>query len=292
IVTAFGFGHPTGIDLPGEAGGLMRPVDRWGRIHLVTTAFGQGIAVTPLQLARGFAAIANGGSLMQPYVVKRVSDDDGVRYQGRPRVERQVLSRKTAATVTQLLVRVTESGTGKQAQIEGFTVAGKTGTAQKVDPHTGRYDPKDRMSSFIGFVPAEDPAIVVLVVIDSPRTATYGGVVAAPVFRAVAEYGLTRRGVLAPNPVAPPPVPAPHLQRAAAAFEEAAEADLAPETSAAPGSAPSFVGLPMREALVRAQADGWSVRVEGSGYVTHQTPPAGGIADDRTLTLYFSSSAS
>ena len=294
LVTAFGFGQPTGIDLPGEAPGLLRPVERWGRIHLVTTAFGQGIAVTPLQLARGFAAIANGGTMLRPYVVKRVSDDDGVvRYLGQPHAERQVLSHKTAAAVTQMLVRVTEAGTGKQAQIEGFTVAGKTGTAQKVDPHTGRYHATDRMSSFIGFVPAEDPAIVVLAVIDSPRKATYGGVVAAPVFRAVAEYGLTRRGVLPRAPVEPKPgAPAPLLQRVTVTFPEAAEADPAPEVIALPGGAPSFVGLPMRQALVRAQAEGWTVRVEGSGYVTHQTPPAGGIAADRTLTLYFSSSAS
>lgn len=294
LVTAFGFGQPTGIDLPGEASGLLRPVSRWGRIHLVTTAFGQGIAVTPLQLARGFAAIANGGNLLRPYIVKRVSDDDGtVRYVGQPHVERQVMSHKTAATVTQLLVRVTEAGTGKQAQIDGFTVAGKTGTAQKVDPHTGRYSAKDRMSSFVGFVPAEDPALVVLAVLDSPQKATYGGVVAAPVFRAVAEYGLTRRGVLPRAPVDPKPAaPAPLLQRAAVHFDDAAEADLAPEVLAAPGSAPSFIGMPMRDALVRAHAEGWTVRVEGSGYVTHQTPPAGGVADDRTLTLYFSSSAS
>ena len=98
--------------------------------------------------------------------------------------------------MTDLLVGVTENGTGKQARIDGFTVAGKTGTAQKVEPRTGRYSARDRMSSFVGYVPAEDPALVILVVIDTPRTATYGGVVAAPVFRAVAEYGLARRGVL------------------------------------------------------------------------------------------------
>src|SRR5262249_12750860 len=98
--------------------------------------------------------------------------------------------------VTDLLVRVTETGTGKQARIEGFTVAGKTGTAQKVDPHTHRYSARDRMSSFVGFVPAEDPALVMLVVIDSPRAATYGGVVAAPVSRAGAAYGSARRGVV------------------------------------------------------------------------------------------------
>jgi cell division protein FtsI (penicillin-binding protein 3) len=292
MVKDLGFGTPTGIDLPGELPGLTRPVERWGRIHLVTTAFGQGIAVTPLQLTRAFAAIANGGALMRPYVVKRVTDDEGVvRRVGQPIVERQAMSRATADRVTQLLVRVTEAGTGKQAQIEGFSVAGKTGTAQKVDPHTGRYHPRDRMSSFIGFVPAEDPALVVLAVIDSPRKATYGGVVAAPIFKAVAEFGLTRRGVLPRVPVEPQRAAGP-LQPVAARVEEAAEVELSPEQLATPGGAPSFVGLPMRDALVRAQSEGWAVRIEGSGYVTHQAPAPGVVAEDRTLTLYFSSSAS
>jgi cell division protein FtsI (penicillin-binding protein 3) len=284
----FGFGRPTGIDLPGETPGLLRPIERWGRIHLVTTAFGQGIAVTPLQLARGYAAIANGGQLLRPYVVRRIIGSDGaVRYTGHPQSEGQVIARSTAATVTDLLVRVTEVGTGKQARIDGFTVAGKTGTAQKVDPHTGRYSTRDRMSSFVGYVPAEDPALLILVVIDSPRKATYGGVVAAPVFRAVAEYGLARRGIL-------PSVAGPH-------FDEVAPAAAAPllrqisataPEIAAPGGLPSFVGLCMRAALVRAHAEGWEVRVDGSGYVARQDPPPGSMPADRTVTLHFGANVS
>jgi cell division protein FtsI (penicillin-binding protein 3) len=294
LVRALGFGAPTGIDLPGETAGLLRPVERWGRIHLVTTAFGQGIAATPLQMARGFAALANGGDLLRPYVVRRITEDDGtVRYAARPHLERRVMSRRTAEAVTEMLVAVTERGTGKQARIDGFRVAGKTGTAQKVDPDTGRYHPRDRMSSFVGFVPADDPALVILVVVDSPRTATYGGVVAAPVFRAVAEYGLARRGIL-PS-VEPPPAPAPpagRLQRAAATVAPEAEVDEPVEEIAAPGGVPSFLGLPMRDALVRAQAEGWTVRVEGSGYVARQAPLPGAVAADRALTLYFTDSAS
>lgn len=295
-VRGLGFGAPTGIDLPGETAGLLRPVEKWGRIHLVTTAFGQGIAVTPLQMARGFAAIANGGDLLRPYVVKRITDDDGtVRYAATPHLERRVMSRRTARTVTDLLVGVTEHGTGKQALIDGYRVAGKTGTAQKVDAATGRYHPRDRMSSFVGFVPADDPALVILVVVDSPRTATYGGVVAAPVFRTVAEYGLARRGIL--PTVEPVQAPAPRAagplrQAAAQAVEPEAEADDSFAEIAAPGGVPSFLGLPMRDALVRAQADGWTVRVEGSGYVARQAPMPGAVAADRTLTLYFASSAS
>jgi cell division protein FtsI (penicillin-binding protein 3) len=291
VLQQFGFGKPTGVDLPGETSGLLRPVERWGRIHLVTTAFGQGIAVTPLQLTRAFAAIANGGHLMKPYVVRRITGSDGtLRYAGHPTDEGQVLSRKTASAVTDLLVRVTEVGTGKQARIEGFTVAGKTGTAQKVDPHSGRYSTRDRMSSFVGYVPAEDPVLVILVVIDTPRKATYGGVVAAPVFRAVAEYGLARRGVLPQGGGGfrtgePDGAPtgdttlrgAPLLQRVSTTVPEIA----------APGGVPNLVGLGMREALVRAHADGWTVRVDGSGYVARQEPPVGAVPADRTITLHF-----
>ena len=296
MVRGLGFGQPTGIDLPGETGGILRPVEKWGRIHLVTTAFGQGIAVTPLQMARGFAAIANGGDLLRPYIVKRITDDDGtVRYNATPHLERRVMSRHTSQTVTQLLIGVTEHGTGKQAVIDGFRVAGKTGTAQKVDPATGRYSARDRMSSFIGFVPADNPALVVIAVIDSPRTATYGGVVAAPVFRAVAEYGLARRGILPSVEPAEVVPPAPALRRAAAtttAVDPEAEVEEVTEEIATPGGVPSFLGLPMRDALVRAQANGWAVRVEGSGYVAKQEPLPGAVAADRRLTLYFSSSAS
>jgi cell division protein FtsI (penicillin-binding protein 3) len=296
VVKGLGFGVPTGIDLPGESGGLLRPVEKWGRIHLVTTAFGQGIAATPLQMARAFAAIANGGDLLRPYIVKRITDDAGsVRYAATPHLERRIMSRHTAETVTELLVGVTEHGTGKQARIDGYRVAGKTGTAQKVDAGTGRYHPRDRMSSFVGFVPADDPALVILAVIDSPRTATYGGVVAAPVFRAVAEYGLTRRGILPTiEPMEEPGAPAPPLRRAAAAAAppDEAETEEVAEEIAAPGGVPSYLGLPMRDALVRAQAEGWRLRIEGSGYVSKQSPLPGGVAADRTLTLYFSSSAS
>jgi cell division protein FtsI (penicillin-binding protein 3) len=284
----FGFGTPTGIDLLGEVPGLVRPTERWGRIHLATTAFGQGIAVTPLQLTRAFAALANGGRLMRPYVVRRITGADGeVRYTGRPHPEGQVVSEHTAATVTDLLVRVTEAGTGKEARIDGFTVAGKTGTAQKVDGRTGRYSVRDRMSSFVGYVPAEDPALVILVVIDTPRRATYGGVVAAPVFREVAAYGLTRRGVL-PRGSVPLRAEKPINPISAVAMEFV---PFSPP-QIAPGAMPSFVGLSMRAALVRAHSEGWEVRVEGSGYVVRQDPPPGAASDDRRVTLHFGSDVS
>ncbi len=285
----FGFGRPTGIDLPGEVAGLLRPTERWGRIHLITTAFGQGIAVTPLQLVRAFAAIANGGRLMRPYAVRRIVEENGhVRYAGQPHVDAEVISPESAAQVTAMLRRVVEAGTGGNARIEGISVAGKTGTAQKVDPVTRRYHARARMSSFVGFVPAEHPQLVILVVVDTPKKATYGGVVAAPVFRRIAEYGLERRGIMrraAPRRALPPPAAPPLLGQSVTLVSSESPASLI-------GGTPSFLGLSMREALVRAQRGGWRVQVDGSGYVVAQEPPPGSAPSSGELMLTFGSGAS
>jgi len=265
FLDAFGFGRPTAVDLPGEVIGLVRPSAKWGRIHLVTTSFGQGISVTPLQLVRAYAAIANGGRLLRPYVVRRVLGPDGTVIQRNdPTVDGQPISPDTARVVRTLLRGVVESGTGTKAAIEGIPVAGKTGTAQKVDGKTGRYSARDRMSSFIGFAPADAPRFVMLVVIDSPRTATYGGIVAAPVFRRIAEYAVDRLGLR----VAPAAVPD---------FERLpAGAQLVKWTMpAAERGMPSFLGLSLRDALVQAERAGWDVETRGSGFVTAQDPPPG-----------------
>jgi cell division protein FtsI (penicillin-binding protein 3) len=283
-IARFGFGRPTGIDLPGEVAGLVRPVERWGRIHLVTNAFGQGISVTPLQLVRAFAAIANGGLLMRPYLVRRVVAEDGTeRYRGEPHVVGRVIPRAVAATVTEILRGVVESGTGTAARIEGVAVAGKTGTAQKVDPRTRRYSARARVSSFVGYLPAEDPRFVMLVVIDTPTRATYGGVVAAPVFRHVGEYALDRRGV---RPWTEPAVPGepPRPDRLQPVLMGLDEPGIDPQRGI-----PDFTGLGMREALRTAHNAGLAVRIEGSGYVVAQDPPPGAgplIAD---VSLQFGS---
>ena len=291
----FGFGVPTGIDLPGEAAGLLRPVSRWGRIHLVTTAFGQGVAVTPLQLTRAFAAIANGGRLMRPYVVRRITGPDGeVRYAGAPPREGQVVSPQTAASVTNLLVRVTENGTGKEARIDGFSVAGKTGRRRKSIRTPAATRPRPHVV-VCRLRARENPALVILVVIDTPRRATYGGVVAAPVSRAVASYGLARRGVLPRGSTGfVPAAPAPEFrtERAITAISSKTEEDEIVPLPIAPGGMPSFVGLGMREALVRAHSEGWEVHVEGSGYVIRQDPQPGASSTDRGVTLTFGSDVS
>lgn len=275
----FGFGAVTHVDLPGEIPGLVRPVGKWGRINVVTTSFGQGISVTPLQLLRAYGAIANGGKVMRPYIVRRVVAPDGsVVRENKPEVVSQPISPQTAALVTSMLQGVVDGGTGTQARIEGISVAGKTGTAQKVEH--GRYSARDRMSSFVGFVPAEAPRLVILVVLDSPRTATYGGIVAAPVFRQIAEYGLDRLGLrMASLPAPLAEVPGAKVQP----VNWAATADR---------GMPSFIGLSMRQALVQAARAGWEVEMQGSGFVVSQDPaPGAQTAKSRKLELRFGSAA-
>jgi cell division protein FtsI (penicillin-binding protein 3) len=196
-VNAFGFGEKTGVDLPGEVSGRVRPVERWGPIELATMSFGQGLAVTPLQMTRAFAAIANGGLLLRPFVMRRIVAPDGTVLVERTQVvARRVLRRRTAGQMAAMLRRVVEEegGTGRLARLPGTAVAGKTGTAQKVDPLTGRYSPTAHVASFVGFVPAHEPRVVIFVMIDEPVNSPYGGVVAAPVFREVAEAVLARAG--------------------------------------------------------------------------------------------------
>ena len=282
-IQAFGFGALTHVDLPGEVPGLVRPADKWARIHLVTTSFGQGISVTPLQLLRAYAAIANGGKLMRPYVVRRIVAIDGaVLQENQPQVVAEPISPRTAAIVTDMLRGVVESGTGTQARIDGVSVAGKTGTAQKVDGKTGRYSARARMSSFIGFLPADAPRFVILVVIDSPRTATYGGLVAAPVFRRIAEYAVDRLGLRVAS--APVPVQEHVAEKAQLVGWNIADAKR---------GMPSFIGLSMREALVQAARAGWDVHAQGSGFVVAQDPPPGAEAaqQGKRLELRFGSAA-
>ncbi len=287
---AFGFGQRTGIELPGETPGIMRPVDSWARIDLATHSFGQGVSVTPVQMAAAFAAIANGGTLYKPFVVKRIVAPTGeVVLENEATALRRTVSARSAKTTTELLERVVEEegGTGAKARLDEFPVAGKTGTAQKVDPRTGGYSSK-RIGSFVGFVPADAPRLVILVLIDEPTTTSYGGIVAAPVFRAIAGTVLKRLGVEPSRPTelasAPrPPAPAPSPRRPARV------APATPEPAAAVMDAdatPSFLGLSLREAVNRARAAGWEVSVTGSGYVAAQEPsPGSPAAADRRLAL-------
>ncbi|MBI4826820.1 MAG: penicillin-binding protein [Nitrospirae bacterium] len=185
----FGFGDKSGIDMPGEAGGMLRAPAKWSGTSIGAISIGQEIGVTPLQLVRAYSAIANGGFLMKPYIVSEIISDTGeVIKKNDPVIVERVISARTAGVITDILKGVTEEGgTGKNAEITGNLVAGKTGTAQKVDPDTGRYSKDKFISSFVGFAPADKPEIALVVVVYEPKGATYGGVVAAPVFKRIVE---------------------------------------------------------------------------------------------------------
>jgi cell division protein FtsI (penicillin-binding protein 3) len=193
---AFGFGQRTDIDLPGEVSGLLKSPREWGRRSLASISMGQEIGVTPLQMVSAMGAIANNGVLMKPYVVSEVRDRKGMLVKDiLPHVKRRVVSPDTARTLTTILEGVVTSGTGSKAAIPGFRVAGKTGTAQKIDPRTGTYSNTQYVGSFVGFLPADAPRLAMIVVIDEPQGEAWGGTVAAPVFRRIGEQVLTYLGV-------------------------------------------------------------------------------------------------
>ncbi|WP_455389605.1 peptidoglycan D,D-transpeptidase FtsI family protein, partial [Petrachloros mirabilis] len=193
---AFGFGQRTEIDLPGEASGLLKSPKAWGRRSLASISMGQEVGVTSLQMVTAIAAIANNGVLMKPYVVSEVRDQKGqILKEALPHVKRRVISPDTARALTTILEGVVTNGTGMKAAIPGFRVAGKTGTAQKIDSRTGTYSATQFVGSFVGFVPAEAPRLAMIVVIDDPQGEAWGGTVAAPVFRRVGEQVLTYLGV-------------------------------------------------------------------------------------------------
>jgi len=186
-IRKFGLGSKTGIDLSGEARGIIRDWKSWRPIDLATAAFGQGIGVTVLQLAVTFGAIANDGIIKKPFIIKdHIKQNEG----------RRIMSRETAREIRKMLVRVTEKGgTGVAAVPEGYKVGGKTGTAQRIDPRTGKYSRGSYTALFVGFAPADNPRIVVAVVVHEPHGAIYGGVVAAPVFREIVQNVLPYLGI-------------------------------------------------------------------------------------------------
>lgn len=281
-IEKFGFGRPTEIDLPGEATGLVRPAEKWSAIDLATHAFGQGIAVTPMQLVMAYAAVANGGFLMRPFVARRVVGPSGeILWENQPHVVRRVVSEETSRLLTSILKGVvSDGGTGVMAGVEGFEVAGKTGTAQKPDPTHGGYAAKKRVASFIGFVPADDPRLVLLVIVDEPEVSAFGGVVAAPAFRNIARVALRHFGVV---PDSPEPVQFPVPKEGTLVrVERKGENGMASRDF----EVPDFVGLSLREAVEKARTLRLKVVMEGNGYVVKQSPPPGAVwGKDGTLTL-------
>jgi cell division protein FtsI (penicillin-binding protein 3) len=189
----FGIGQKTGIDLPGEVSGWISKPEQWSGTSLGAIPIGQEVAVTPLQMLRAYSAIANGGFLVRPYVVSEIiSPDNRTLASFRDTEPQRILTAKTAETFKDILKSVTEEGgTAKSASVDGNQVAGKTGTAQMIDPVTKRYSRDKYVSSFVGFVPADNPRLAMIVVVYEPRGQIYGGVVAAPVFREISRQALS-----------------------------------------------------------------------------------------------------
>ena len=194
-VKQFGFGSPTGIDLPGEVSGIVHPLNKWSKISIYAIPYGQEVAATALQMVTAVSVIANGGRLMRPYVIQEIRDAEGVTLKKtEPEVRQSVVRPEIAGTMGQILQMVVESGTGTAAKIKGVRVAGKTGTSQKLE--NGTYSHSKFVGSFIGFAPVERPMLAMIVAIDEPRGAYYGGTVAAPVFQEVIESSLRYLGYI------------------------------------------------------------------------------------------------
>ncbi len=191
-IKKFGFGDKTGIDLQGEISGLLRHSDKWSGMSIGSIAIGQEIGVTPLQIVRAYAVVANGGYLVTPHVVKEIRDPDGALIMKAETKAERIISEATVATFREILKTVTEEGgTAVKAAVEGNSVAGKTGTAQIYDPKTKRYSKTRYIASFVGFVPADNPRLAMVVVIKEPKGSIYGGLVAGPLFRDIANQALS-----------------------------------------------------------------------------------------------------
>ena len=262
-IRSFGFGAKTGVELPGEERGLLKPPSRWSGISAGEISMGQEVGVTPLQMVTAFSAVANGGILFEPRIVHDIFL--GAQHLALPPASgRRVISEHTAEMMRQILAAVVDYGTGKPAQLTGYTSAGKTGTAQKIDG-SGTYSKSHYVASFIGFAPATRPAVTILVVIDSPVGAYYGTDVAAPVFRSIAEQTLGYLTVPQDNPsrwpqvVTSPPARAPSQKRG----------DFT-------GFLPSDRGLP-GAATSPVQSASYSKGVSPGGLALDR-PPEGGVA--------------
>jgi cell division protein FtsI (penicillin-binding protein 3) len=280
-ISRFGIGEAPGLGLVGETRGRVPKQGRWGDVRTATVSYGHGVMVSALQMASVVATVANGGTRVQPRLLERVSSPAGdavVLGETPPGV--RVISEETSRVLTDIMSGVVrEGGTGQRANIRGIDVAGKTGTAEKVDPTTGRYSRELHVSSFVGFAPATDPKVVAVVVVDEPQGRVYGGSTAGPAWRAIVEAALVDSGVLteaeAPT-VAGTPVaavtPAATGPAAAPILEDVVASASSPSVE---GAAARFVGLTARQAVVLAEQSGVEVRLLGTGRVVEQTPAPG-----------------
>jgi cell division protein FtsI (penicillin-binding protein 3) len=272
----FGFGRPTSPDFPGESSGILWSPDRLNDSGLASMSMGYQVGVTPLQMAAAMNAVANGGTWIQPRIVRAVTRD-GVRTRVEPKTTRRVVSPETIDLMVPILEAVAERGTGKLARIPGYTVAGKTGTADKLV--NGHYVGSMQNVSFIGFAPSRNPALTMIVMIDTPRVGSdTGGVVAAPIFKRIAEAALRQMGV-PPNINPGPPIVVARKEETPLAPATATAAIPAivtvPVTSSDASLVPDLRGLSARDAVRTLSKLGASARLHGKGVVVDQSPAAG-----------------
>ena len=193
---AFGFGTKTGLGFPGESPGIMRPIEKYTAVDLAVGSYGHGIAATPLQVVNAYSAVANGGELLETRLVDKITDAGGkVKFKNEPSVIRRVITKETDATVKNMLLNVVTIGTGKNAGVPGYLIAGKTGTSKKIDPRTGKYLTNKNVASFCGFFPADKPQYTILVILDNPKLFYYGGETAAPAFQEIVKKIITLKGI-------------------------------------------------------------------------------------------------
>ena len=202
-ISEMGFGRRSGVSLPGEVQGILHPVNKWSKLSISRIPMGHGVAATPMQLVMAMSAMANGGNLMRPLLVDRLVDRDGnVVMQYNPTVVRKVIHDETAQQMVEMLVTVvSDEGTARLAWLQNYTIAGKTGTAQKPSKTKRGYEAGKYFSSFIGFLPAENPQLCIGVFVDEPHNGYYGGVVAAPAFKVIAEKSANYLGLEPSVPV-------------------------------------------------------------------------------------------
>jgi cell division protein FtsI/penicillin-binding protein 2 len=324
-IRAFGFGQPTGVDLPGESKGILRRVENWSAVSIGSISMGQEVGVTPIQLASAVSAIANGGLLYRPHVIAELRrGDKALPAEGvlAPAEPKRVIRAETAATLRQLMEGVVLDGTGKLARLDGWTAAGKTGSAQKIDPATGRYSPTQLIASFTGFAPISNPAVTILVSLDSPVGQHEGGQVAAPVFKRIAEQVLPYLDVPRDVPLAPRLMQAAYKNRDLAgtgALEDFTPTDFSglpdqpPAVVSAPNpkerkneassvtvavdqggeiEVPDFSGKTMREVTEACIRLGLEPVLVGTSLATNQAPAAGArVRRGARITVQFGTTA-
>lgn len=284
----FGFGTRTGIELPGESSGLVRPVKNWVPVDTAMIGFGQGVSVTAIQLISAMSAIANDGVLMKPYVVRGIADNDNRLVKlYTPTVVRKVVSPDTAKHLTNMLTEVVgaSDGTGKNAKIVNVSVAGKTGTSQKFDSARGVYSSEKVRTSFMGFFPADNPQVVILVILDEPQRDKWGGVAAAPVFKNIGDQILNCfKTNIRETPVF-------EKEKTDKVQLVSTQQTLVPAGVADDGDGtnmPDFSGMTIREAMKKAKAESIELKISGNGWAVRQYPPAHApIGEERICNVVF-----